>query len=323
MRKKCCLILPYLGKFNNYFNLFLESFSSNNSFDLLIFTDVDYKGNIPDNVKFVQFSLEEIKKEIEQKIGMEVSLNNAYKLCDFKPTYGLIFEDYLQGYDYWGHCDCDLLFGDLEKLLLPLLTDNKYDKLFAAGHLTLYKNTETNNRLFMSTYKGEYIYKKALTSDEIYVFDEDFKENNVHRIFIEQGKKVHDIDYSMNPTSRKARFIRSYYSPETKGFKWENQSICRRYYWDRKSIVGLEIINRKIVKTEYLYLHLQSRIMTGTDKICNCKYVEILPDKFKKVNALPSTPQEMQLYKLHLPNKYWIRVLKRRILKKINRLCKA
>lgn len=36
MKKQCVLILPYFGKFNNYFPLFLRSCAANPSYDFLI-----------------------------------------------------------------------------------------------------------------------------------------------------------------------------------------------------------------------------------------------------------------------------------------------
>jgi len=32
-----------------------------------------------------------------RKLGFKVTINNPYKLCDFKPAYGLFFEEYTQG----------------------------------------------------------------------------------------------------------------------------------------------------------------------------------------------------------------------------------
>ena len=44
-------------------------------------------------------------------------VNSPYKLCDYKPVYGLIFDEDLQDYDFWGHCDVDLIFGDIRKFI--------------------------------------------------------------------------------------------------------------------------------------------------------------------------------------------------------------
>ena len=70
----------------------------------------------------------------EKKLGFHVSLDQSYKLCDFKPAYGFLFEEYLQGYQFWGHCDIDTIMGNLSKLLTDELL-NQYDKLFCMGHM--------------------------------------------------------------------------------------------------------------------------------------------------------------------------------------------
>ena len=76
-----------------------------------------------------------------------------------------------------------MIFGNLEKKLTPLLNKD-YDKLFAAGHLTIYKNSNDNNRRFMKPFKGRYLYKEAFTTNKIFVFDEDCNgHDNVHSIF--------------------------------------------------------------------------------------------------------------------------------------------
>lgn len=37
--RKCAFVLPYYGKFGNYFQLFLNSCATNTDYDWLIFTD--------------------------------------------------------------------------------------------------------------------------------------------------------------------------------------------------------------------------------------------------------------------------------------------
>ena len=260
--KKCILILPYFGKFNNYFSMFLKSCAYNPSYNWLILTDNNICYDYPKNVEVIKTTLSSIKKLAEKKLGFLVGLDSAYKLCDFKPTYGLLFEEYIKDYAYWGHCDCDLIFGNLDKLLTPLLKEGIYDKLFAAGHLTLYRNTYDNNRRFMKKYKGELIYKTALTQKEIYIFDEDMREKNVHRLFLEDGANVYQKDLSMNPTSQFARFRRSYYNPEAHYFHWEDFKKAR-YYWNNGNIVCAEMSADKsnLNYTEYLYMHFQARKM--------------------------------------------------------------
>ena len=95
--KICALILPYFGEFNNYFSLFLKSVEYN--------TDNENKYNYPPNVKVIKTSLDKVKNIADQKLGFSVSLEKPYKLCDYKPAYGFLFEEFIQDYEYWGHCD--------------------------------------------------------------------------------------------------------------------------------------------------------------------------------------------------------------------------
>lgn len=319
--KKCALILPYFGNFHNYFQLFLNSFGNNEYFDLYIFTNNKYKYQYPKNVILVNMELSEIKSRIENKINLSISLNTPYKLCDYKPTYGLIFEDYIKEYEYWGHCDCDLIFGNLEKILLPLLNQNLYDKLFAAGHLTIYRNTEENNKMFMSKYNGVELYKQAFSSEKIYVFDEDYKDKNVHRIFINQNKKVYNQDLSMNPTPKKSRFLRSYYDPVIKKFNWEN-STPSKFYWNGKSIIRCTYNKetKKVEENEYLYMHLQSRQMTMKKDVLTASVFEITPTRFLKRNNVPRYKKNLKLYTYYFPNLYWYRIYQMKIIKKIKKI---
>ena len=141
------LILPYFGKFPNYFPLWLKSAGANPSFTFMIFTDEDMSGySIPQNVKVHAMSLREIKERAAKYLDFEPVLETPYKLCDYKPLYGLIFEDYLEGFDFWGHVDPDVIWGDMRHFLTDELFD-KYDRILRWGVIELYRNTD-NIRTF-------------------------------------------------------------------------------------------------------------------------------------------------------------------------------
>ena len=112
--KKIKIIIPYFGKFPKFFPYFLMTAKWNSKIDFLIVTDQELSGleafNI-NNITFQKTTLNELKEKIQRKFDFEVSLNTAYKLCDFKPAYGYIFSDECEGYDYWGFCDTDILLG--------------------------------------------------------------------------------------------------------------------------------------------------------------------------------------------------------------------
>lgn len=150
MNYKIALVLPYFGKFPNYFSLFLKSVELNPDFDLLLVSDLDCSGyRIPPNVHIIDMTFDEVRARVWKRVDKHFPLDEVYKLCDCKPCYGLIFADELKGYDFWGHCDADLLFGDLSHFISDDLLSS-YDKLFTHGHFVLYKNSSRINQLALT-----------------------------------------------------------------------------------------------------------------------------------------------------------------------------
>jgi len=170
--KKIGMVYCYIGKWPGYLRLFLESCKYNPSVDFLIFTDCGEPGEHSENVKIIPFTLVEFNTLASLKLGMGIEVKNPYKLCDFKPCYGVIFEDYIQKYEYWGYGDIDVVFGNIRKFITEYMLNN-YDiitsgKEFLCGHFTLMRHSLKTNRLFENSID----YKKALQSDEYCSFDE-------------------------------------------------------------------------------------------------------------------------------------------------------
>ena len=182
------LILPYYGKFPNYFPLWLKSAGANPSFTFMIFTDNDMSSyNIPSNVHVHSMTLEEIRARAARHLDFEPVLNVPYKLCDYKPMYGLIFEDYLCGYDFWGHVDPDIIWGDLGHFITDYLL-SKYTRLFRRGHLELYRNTEHVNHFALHELPGWNIsYRDVFRTNLSMHFDELSLAENLFSTFTDRG----------------------------------------------------------------------------------------------------------------------------------------
>jgi len=117
LKKNIGLVLVWLGEWPVWFDVFLRSCEFNPNIDWLIFSDnhstLKYK---PANIYLHQTSLEEIIQRIENKI-QRPTINNPIKFCDYKVMYGHVFEEYLNKYQYWGHCDLDIVWGNVEGFL--------------------------------------------------------------------------------------------------------------------------------------------------------------------------------------------------------------
>jgi hypothetical protein len=108
---------------------------------------------LPDDVHVVNMPFDEVRRRAQELFPFKIMLGDANKRCEYKPAYGLIFADILEGYDYWGHCDLDMIWGRLGHFV----TENvlaSHDRIYSRGHLTLYRNNADTNRLFMHGPRG-------------------------------------------------------------------------------------------------------------------------------------------------------------------------
>lgn len=135
------VIHPYFGKFPNTFPFWLESCKLNKTVDFLIVTDQEISVNSP-NITICKSNLYEIKSKIENICGFTVWLEKPYKLCDFRPLFGRLFDKYTNKYDFWGYCDCDLIFGDIRHFISNDVLSN-YDYILGWGHFHIQRTLDS------------------------------------------------------------------------------------------------------------------------------------------------------------------------------------
>ena len=225
----------------------------------------------------------EFQKIAQKKFEIKLSLKFVKKLCDFKPTYGYIFEDYIKTYPYWGYCDIDVIMGNLDKILSMQFL-KEYDKIFSLGHMVLFKNTPEINKVFMRSVDNKEIYKTALTKNEITVFDETGNgKENIDTIFVKNGYKVFDTDWSYNPRVTPTKFKNVIYDYSTDSFYNETlkKSLC---IWNGKDIIRYIFQNNNVKSEEYLYVHLQQRKMKLEKGVLDAKAFAIIPNEFISVD---------------------------------------
>lgn len=169
---KIALINVFVGELPWYFDYFVKSCSYNPTVDFYIFCNKSYTEKIPDNIKFIDFDLEKFNELASSTLKLDISIKSPYKLCDFKPAYGVIFAKYLTEYDFWGFCDVDVIFGQIREFMTDaLFTD--YDVIsvrpdFPTGYFMLFRNEKNINYLFTQSKDYQFVF----TSQKHYCFDE-------------------------------------------------------------------------------------------------------------------------------------------------------
>lgn len=261
---RIALIMPHFGHFNNYFKFWLRSCCNNPKIDFLIFTDdsnaiayINAYGGA--NIKVFEMSLADLKQLFESKLHQTICLETPYKLCDFRALYGILFADYLKAYDFWGHCDNDLIFGNLSKYITDEIL-NVYDKILTRGHLSIYRNNPEVNEFFRKseTFEGIPSWREVVTSNRGYVFDEWAGISKMWKAL--QPEKVYDVLLFDDINFLKKQFLSSQkivnHSDDDKGnflFEYKDGSLYR---------YGLDKNDGAIIKEETLYVHFQKRPMS-------------------------------------------------------------
>lgn len=247
---KIAYVIPYFGNLREDINIWLTSCKYNSDIDFLLFTDDKRNYNFPSNVKVYYMSFDTMNNLINKKIGFEVALSKPYKLCDLKPAYGDIFSDYLVGYDFWGHCDMDLIWGRIRNFITDdILATN--DKVGILGHSILYRNDEIVNKRYKNTVLGiNYTYKEVFSTDKGYHFDEEY----INRIYDQYNypsyKKVHFADlteyhynFFLTNVSKSDNYGRQI-------FEWRDGRLIRHY-----------VEKNEHREDEFMYIHFLKRKM--------------------------------------------------------------
>lgn len=241
---KLALLNCYFGNLPNYFELWLQSCKYNPQIDFIFITDANIDIDVPCNVKVVVQTWDELVQFINSKFNFEISIQSPYKLTDFKPAYGYIFEDYFKGYDYWGYCDIDLLFGSLISFIGKPMHEG-YEKIYRLGHLTIYKNTERMRCLFKQK-GGMFSYKEVFSNPEFYSFDEHAGQMLIAK---KQGVFEYYQEDMADISCRIKRMTASRHENyHNQVFYYENGSVYRTYFREEA-----------LMTEEFAYIHFQKR----------------------------------------------------------------
>lgn len=267
---KKCLILPYFGKFPIFFPLFLESCLHNKGTDFFLFTDQTVNV-ISENLCIVKMTWNEMVQHISSVLGKNITIPHPYKLCDFKPAYGYIFQEYISEYDYWGHCDCDLIFGNLG--LLDRYFELDYDRIGEYGHLIFYKNIAKVNSYFKNLRSRNCPSWEVVSQHaRSFCFDEHGGMNILcyeNHIWECHPRLFDDIIF----------YRKNFYSRRLIAGEFNNPKIPVYFEYNQGELFRYYFLNDKWSKDESLYVHFQKRKMSIQDSV-DPKHFLVIPNQF-------------------------------------------
>jgi len=122
----------------------------------LIITDqTNFEGR--DNVKVISMTQDELEYRIKVKLEMNVDLKEKRKIdgraiSEFHPAFGIIFEEFILGYDFWGYTNNDVIYGRLSHFIPDEFLNNLdifgNDPEQMNGIFSLLRNIPEVNNLF-------------------------------------------------------------------------------------------------------------------------------------------------------------------------------
>ncbi|MEI3356186.1 MAG: DUF6625 family protein [Clostridia bacterium] len=290
---RIALIVPYFGKFPENFQMVLNSCKYNDDLvDWLFYTNDRTNYNFPSNCKVFYCEFEEIKQRIEKLFEFSIALNKPYKLCDYRPAYGQIFESELQGYDFWGHCDIDCIFGKLSDFLNEEIL--KYERVFRLGHMCLYRNNKEVNKRYMLPINNIYRYKEVFQNEENCIFDE-YNSNNdicIDTIWNEYNfSHIYFDDIIANIYYKTNKFILLYQKDKHEYVReYQKNSL---FFWEKGRLYLLYLKNNKLQKKEFIYIHFMKRNMQMIGNF-DTEFLKIVPNKLIAVNSIPRTVEDFK-----------------------------
>jgi hypothetical protein len=146
------MLIPYFGRWPEWFNLFVETCKPNRGVRWRFYTDCGEPANRADNVEFVPLSFAEYKAHIRERLGVAFDPPTPYKLCDVRPCLGHIHERELRDFPFFGYGDIDVVYGNLAAFYTPevLARSNVLsthpERL--SGHLAVLRNTPKVRRAY-------------------------------------------------------------------------------------------------------------------------------------------------------------------------------
>ena len=250
--KSIVILIPYFGRWPEWFPLYLENCRANPSIDWIFYSDCPVPGDSPPNVTFKSTSFADYCRSVSRKLEIDFSPTEAYKLCDLRPAIGQIHERDIEGYDYFGYGDIDVIYGDIrefytDEVLRYTCISTHRNRL--SGHLTLLKNTP----LVRSAYRRIPRWREFMANKEYQRLDE----SRFSKVFLRHKKHpqwLRRLYHLVDPLQGDG-FFKEQYSTILAPIPWLDGSMDHPQVWFWQN--G-KLTNNQDGGRGFLYLHFMN-----------------------------------------------------------------
>lgn len=259
--KKICFIIPWFGSFREDFYFWLKSVEHNPTIDFLLPTDQELAIYPPPNVKVIKTELSFVEQLAKERVWEGCVISKPYKMCDYKVAYGEMFQDYIMDYDFWGHCDADMVFGDIRHFVTDEVLD-RYDRLGVDGFFSLFRNTPAVNAIYRKAGDIQTIF----TDQRPFGFDEwGINRSGTAHYWIEHLKDRVWLDKVFDNL---APYHYGFQSGTVRKFNLGIKNVM--FSFEKGKLYRCGIKDGKLVKDETLYVHIQKRPVYVKTEVSDC-----------------------------------------------------
>ena len=175
-----CLFLARWGKWPAWISVLVRTLELNVATRFLLLGDeLPEVFKWPSNCAFHRLSLEAVTRRVRETLGGApaaglATAGGSSKVSDFKPMFGALFPELLDGCGYWGYMQEDQFLGNLGAYLdAPLLAaHDTFSPLnppfYNAGPFMVYRNAPAVNALYRKSAR----WQQVAASGEYMAFDE-------------------------------------------------------------------------------------------------------------------------------------------------------
>jgi hypothetical protein len=160
MLTKVAIIAVYFGAFPKYFDIFKHTAFFNKDYDWFIFTDQVSEPVKENNIHFIPYSLDIYNKRLSTIFNCDIAIKEVNRICEGRPAFAAIFEEYIKDYDWWGWTDLDLLNGNFNKFINDDIL-NAYDAINATtSTIHKHRTASLNGTIMLLSVRLKDLYKQ-------------------------------------------------------------------------------------------------------------------------------------------------------------------